>query len=609
MKKVGYKSSFDIALGIKKMIILTGNIHDWQVEIDESSNELRVYTLNQWIVHCATQKDMSINSYRYDIMDGVKAFGAVDNDSTGGEQPDSDKILSDLQRIHDIIRNQAEHNLVIIDHADKLFAHNQTQQLDEKQIAVSIIKLSHNDDVNAGINSKNNNVTVMIYERADLIPHDLFQGNPDVQIIHLPLPNNDDRKRFFHHYKESFDSFFDGYRKVEEHEFVGRTFDFTNKELFQIYKLLMNRKQFFGDDLNHFLFEDLINDFRFGHQENPWKEILNAQKLNIIQFQNDFKIHGQNRALEKLVRLFRSIKANITNVDKRKPRGNLFLCGPTGCGKTMLCKEISKFVFGTEDACKIFAMGEYKGKGSVKRLTGADPSYVGYEQGGQLTNFVHEHPFSILVFDEAEKATSEFWDIFLNILEEGKCTDGKGKVAYFNQTLIVFTSNIGLRPEDLAKKGFKGNMSGFVSSLISKPESEIEQYFIDKVEEYFETELGRPELLGRIGRGNIVPFTFLEDEHIKQICNDKLKDLSINAKKNNPAFTIEIDYDTVSQFIYHQNKDNFYKKGARVFEDYVNDVIAPSLADDILENTGGTLNVEIGKNENGNDSLCIKHCA
>jgi len=605
MRNVGYKSQFDIALGIKRMIILTGNIHDWQLEEDEFSNELRPYTLNQWIVKRANQKGALTNTYKYNIMDGVKKINPVDsteNNKIVVEQPDAEKIMNDLHEVHYLIRNQAENNLVIIEHADKLFAHNQTQQLDEKQIAVSMIKLSHDDDANLEIN-ENNNISVLIYERSDLIPQDLFKGNPDVQIIHIPLPSNEDRKQFFQHNQASFEKFFNDARKIEEHEFVGRTFDFTNKELFQIYKLFMQKEHFLGAQLENMLFEDLINDFRFGRQENPWQTILNAQKLDITQFKEDFKIHGQDRALEKIVKLLKSIKANITNVDKRKPRGVLFLCGPTGSGKTMLCKEISKFIFGTEDACKIFAMGEYKGEGSVKRLTGADPSFVGYEQGGQLTNFVHEHPFSIIVLDEAEKAHPEFWDIFLNILEEGKCTDGKGKVAYFNQTLIVFTSNIGLRSD----KDFKGNMSDFVNNLKTKPESYVEQYFIDKVEEYFENERGRPELLGRIGKGNIVPFTFLKEDFIKQICMDKLENLSTNAKKNNPTFTVEIDYDAVSQFIYNVNKENFYKKGARCMEDYIHEVLVPLLAEDIIGKTGGKLNVKIAKNEQGNDTICVEH--
>jgi ATPases with chaperone activity, ATP-binding subunit len=173
------------------------------------------------------------------------------------------------------------------------------------------------------------------------------------------------------------------------------------------------------------------------------------------------------------------------------PKGALFFVGPTGVGKTELAKSLAAFLFGDEDACIRFDMSEFNHEHSDQRLVGAPPGYVGYEEGGQLTNAVKRKPFSVLLFDEIEKAHPRILDKFLQILEDGRLTDGKGDTVSFAESVIIFTSNIGA-----------------ADVQISDDVSSVRQAFLGQVQHHFVHQMKRPELLNRIG-DNIVPFNFI----------------------------------------------------------------------------------------------------
>ena len=192
-----------------------------------------------------------------------------------------------------------------------------------------------------------------------------------------------------------------------------------------------------------------------------------------------------------------------------RPRGVAFLAGPTGVGKTELAKTITSLLFGDESAYIRFDMSEFSLEHSDQRLIGAPPGYLGYNTGGELTNAIREKPFSVVLFDEIEKAHPKILDKFLQILDDGVLTSGRGERVYFSESLIVFTSNLGI-----TRTLLDGSRAANVSS--SEPFEDMRAKVRAEIERHFKLEIGRPELLNRIGE-NIIVFDFIRPDVAQQI--------------------------------------------------------------------------------------------
>jgi ATP-dependent Clp protease ATP-binding subunit ClpA len=245
----------------------------------------------------------------------------------------------------------------------------------------------------------------------------------------------------------------------------------------------------------------LLTLYRYGESSSPWEDLNSGRLTGGRDFLTNY-VKGQDHAVEKvmsvIIRAFAGLSGLQHSSRQQTPKGILFFVGPTGVGKTELAKATARFLFGEEDACIRFDMSEFNHEHSDQRLVGAPPGYVGYEEGGQLTNAVKERPFSVILFDEIEKAHGRILDKFLQILEDGRLTDGKGETVSFSETVVIFTSNIGAADIE------RGDC-----------EQEDQAKFIAAVRNHFIKELKRPELLNRIG-DNIVPFNFLTDASIRQ---------------------------------------------------------------------------------------------
>lgn len=198
-----------------------------------------------------------------------------------------------------------------------------------------------------------------------------------------------------------------------------------------------------------------------------------------------------------------------------RPKGVLFFAGPTGTGKTETAKTLAEILFGSEDACIRFDMSEYSQPHSDQKLLGAPPGYVGYEAGGQLTNAVRNRPFSILLFDEIEKAHPTILDKFLQILEDGRMTDGQGQTVYFSECIIIFTSNLGIYTRDA-----RGERH--LNVTMDMTYEDVAKRVRRAIEDYFKLELGRPEILNRIGE-NIVVFDFIRPDVAERILAAQVK--------------------------------------------------------------------------------------
>jgi energy-coupling factor transporter ATP-binding protein EcfA2 len=254
--------------------------------------------------------------------------------------------------------------------------------------------------------------------------------------------------------------------------------------------------------------DQLLSLYRHGIQTSAW-EALSRDKLLTMPEVLAERVKGQSHAIEKVtsvtIRAYTGLAGLQHSRRQRMPKGTLFFVGPTGVGKTELAKTLAEFLFGDEEAFIRFDMSEFNHEHSDQRLVGAPPGYVGYEEGGQLTNAIRKRPFCVLLFDEIEKAHLRILDKFLQILEDGRLTDGRGQTVSFSEAIIIFTSNIGAAEIDPASS-----------------DEEARDAFQRRVRDHFVRDMGRPELLNRIG-DNIVAFNFVRDRgFLAEIMRSKL---------------------------------------------------------------------------------------
>ncbi|RLI66268.1 MAG: type VI secretion system ATPase TssH, partial [Promethearchaeia archaeon] len=248
----------------------------------------------------------------------------------------------------------------------------------------------------------------------------------------------------------------------------------------------------------------------------PISRLLEGERTKLLQMEDRLRkrVVGQDNAISALASAIRRARSGIQ--DPNRPIGSFIFLGPTGVGKTETAKALAEFLFDSEDALIRIDMSEYMEKHSVSRLIGAPPGYVGYDEGGQLTEAVRRRPYSVILFDEIEKAHLEVFNVLLQVLDDGRLTDGKGRTVDFKNTVLIMTSNIG-------------------STLIaekSKSGTKLTQEEIhDLLKQYF-----RPEFLNRVD--DIVTFNSLTPEHIKVIVEIQISEL--NKILSNRSITVKL---------------------------------------------------------------------
>ncbi|MDR2454079.1 MAG: AAA family ATPase [Bifidobacteriaceae bacterium] len=246
--------------------------------------------------------------------------------------------------------------------------------------------------------------------------------------------------------------------------------------------------------------EEAARTYRMGVSENPWQGEALRERVLDGQAALERRVKGQPRAVSHALDVVIRSAMGLTSAHQAKPggapRGVMVFAGPTGVGKTELAKSIAELVFGDEQAMIRFDMSEFRQDGSDTRLIGAPPGYVGHGAGGELINAMKRRPFTVVLFDEMEKAHTRIFDKFLQILSDGRLTSGAGETVSFAEALIIFTSNVGAK--DAAE-------AGLADAATPDEIAAYEQMVLAAIKHYFETELNRPELAGRIG-DNIVVF-------------------------------------------------------------------------------------------------------
>ncbi|WP_410220526.1 ATP-dependent Clp protease ATP-binding subunit [Pedobacter sp.] len=292
------------------------------------------------------------------------------------------------------------------------------------------------------------------------------------------------------------------------------------------------------------------------------------------------KIIGQDDAIKKLTKAIQRTRAGLK--DPKKPIGSFIFLGPTGVGKTELAKELARFMFDSDDALIQIDMSEYMEKFAVSRLVGAPPGYVGYEEGGQLTEKVRRKPYSVVLLDEIEKAHPDVFNILLQVLDEGQLTDSLGRKVDFRNTIIIMTSNIGARQ----LKDFGQGVGFSTNAKMSQTEAHSRNVIENALKRAF-----APEFLNRID--DVVVFNSLGREEIFKIIDIELK--ALFSRVHNLGYEVKLT-DAAKDFIAEKGYDSSF--GARPLKRAIQKYLEDPIAEEILKgeiHEGDTLEVDFNK--------------
>jgi len=293
------------------------------------------------------------------------------------------------------------------------------------------------------------------------------------------------------------------------------------------------------------------------------------------------RVIGQDEAVKAVSRSIRRARAGLK--DPKRPMGSFIFLGPTGVGKTELARALADAMFGDENAVIRIDMSEYMEKHSTSRLVGAPPGYVGYEEGGQLTEKVRRKPYSVILLDEIEKAHPEVFNILLQVLEDGRLTDSKGRSVDFRNTLIIMTSNVG------AEMIRKNSSLGFtVAQDSGKDYTQMKEKVLGELKKTF-----RPEFLNRID--DSIVFHSLDEQHILEIVSLMAEELHKRLKEQNIDFTLS---DEAKLFLAKAGYDPVY--GARPLRRAIQKHIEDHLSEELLKGNiakGDSLNFEVKDGE------------
>ena len=319
----------------------------------------------------------------------------------------------------------------------------------------------------------------------------------------------------------------------------------------------------------------------------PVNRIAQSEGNRLLSMGDDLKksVVGQDAAVEKVARAIRRNRAGLK--DPKRPIGSFMFLGPTGVGKTLLAKKLSEYLFNSNDALIRIDMSEFGEKYTTSRLVGSTPGYVGYEEGGQLTEKVRRHPYSVVLFDEIEKAHPDVFNVFLQLLDEGRLTDGQGRVVDFKNTIIIMTSNVGTRQ----LKDFGAGI-GFNTLEMSKEQSE--SVLKKALNKHFS-----PEFLNRID--DVIMFNSLDEDNILKIIDIELE--IFKKRITEMGYKLQVS-DSAKQFVLKNGSD--LKYGARPLKRAIQQHIEDALSELLLSGAATTVDTLMVDTDENNEKIIAK---
>ena len=496
-------------LPLKSQFVLSGNVRD--LHVHNIGGEAVAATLGDVVaatLHGAGYEDV----LRYNPVTGFEALPRPDGSRSGGEQllqrlglTDSDGRAPagpDLfgATLDRFVHSDGPPMALIVDFASRLIVRVDSLTAAEHQLftRAHVLSQSARARPSGPGRAPRFNTVLWIVEREGDLPDWLTIDNPRIRHVPLPPPDRDARRTLAPSLIRSLPGGRDAEPAVRvqaEAELVDATEGLLLADLNAIGQLA-RAEQVPIDEV-----AEAVRRYKVGVTEDAWRKIergkISGGARTIAR-----RVVGQDHAVVHMLDIVKRAATGIGGGKRGgRPRGIAFLAGPTGVGKTELAKTITELLFGDEGAYIRFDMSEFSAEHADQRLIGAPPGYVGYDVGGELTNAVRERPFSVVLFDEIEKAHPRILDKFLQILDDGVLTSGRGDRVYFSEALIIFTSNLGIYSTTA-----EGDRVANVTP--EQPLEEVRARVLAEIGNHFKLVLNRPEILNRFGE-NIIVFDFI----------------------------------------------------------------------------------------------------
>ena len=525
-------------LPLKSQFVLTGNVRDLQTR-DVGG---RVIAAPLSDVLASTFRDAGyIDTVRYDPIGGFSVLphpDGTEGDGDGlltrlgltpseGKAPGSSDLLA--VTIERLMALEGPPIALCVDFASRLVVRPDALSASEHALFTRALVLSQRADPRpvGPERAPRFNCVVWIVEKEGDLPDWLTIDNPRIRHIPVAPPDRNTRRSV----ASSLIRGMPGAREATtetvaeaERELVDATEGMLLVDLNAVAQLARTEGVAVSD------VGEAVRRYKVGVTDDAWR-MIERQKIRDGADTIRRRVVGQDHAIVHMLDIVKRAATGIGGGRRGgRPRGIAFLAGPTGVGKTELAKTITELLFGDESAYIRFDMSEFSAEHADQRLVGAPPGYVGYDVGGELTNAVRERPFSVVLFDEIEKAHPRILDKFLQILDDGVLTSGRGDRVYFSEALIIFTSNLGIY-----STGPDGTRTANVTT--EQPFEEVRSRVRAEIANHFKLVLNRPEILNRFGE-NVIVFDFIRPQVAERIFGSMVDAVLADAGASGQTVTI-----------------------------------------------------------------------